>query len=60
MRRSNEVQFKAVVIGVSTGGVSALKLILGGLPADFPIPVLVVTHITPDSNDGLAILLDES
>lgn len=58
MRRNNEVQFKAVVIGVSSGGVSALKLILGELPADFPIPVLVVTHITPDSGDGLAILLD--
>lgn len=50
--------FKAVVIGVSTGGVSALKLLLGELPANFPLPVLVTTHITPDSDDGLAVLLD--
>lgn len=58
MQKSNGRRFKAVVIGVSTGGVSALKLVLGALPADFPIPVLVVTHITPDSDDGLAVLLD--
>lgn len=50
--------FKAVVIGVSTGGVSALKLLLGALPAEFPLPILVTTHIAPDSDDGLAVLLD--
>lgn len=58
MRKNSDRDFKVVVIGVSTGGVSALKKILGELPADFPIPILVVTHITPDSNDGLALLLD--
>lgn len=58
MKKSSRREFKAVAIGVSTGGVSALKLILGALPADFPIPVMVVTHIAPDSNDGLALLLD--
>lgn len=50
--------FKAVVIGVSTGGVMALKQILTALPADFPIPILVVTHITPTADDGLAQLLN--
>lgn len=58
MRKSNSRQFKAVVIGVSTGGVSALKLLLGALPADFPIPILVTTHISPDADDSLAVLLD--
>ena len=58
MRRNSRRIFKALVIGVSTGGVSALKFLLGELPADFPIPVLIVTHITPDSDDGLAILLN--
>lgn len=51
---------KMVVVGVSTGGVSALRLLLGALPADFPITVLVVIHITPDSDDGLAVLLDSA
>ncbi len=58
MRKNSSRRFKAVVIGVSTGGVAALKSTLGVLPADFPVPVLVTTHITPDSDDGLAVLLD--
>jgi len=51
--------FKAIVIGVSTGGVTALKLLLPALPAGFPVPVLIVTHITPTADDGLALLLDK-
>jgi len=58
MRKSSGRQYKAVVIGVSTGGVTALKRILGALPADFPVPVLIVTHIKPDSDDSLAALLN--
>lgn len=58
MPKTSYIPYKAVVIGVSTGGVSALKIVLGGLPADFPIPVLVTTHITPDADDGLAVLLN--
>jgi len=58
MRKNSSQRFGAVVIGVSTGGVSALKRLLGALPADFPVPVLVATHITPDADDGLAVLLD--
>ena len=58
MRKSSRRLFKAVAIGVSTGGVSALKFVLGALPADFPVPVLITTHITPDSDDGLALLLN--
>jgi len=58
MRNKPLSRFKAVVIGVSTGGVSALKLLLGELPVDFPLPILVVTHIAPESGDSLAVLLD--
>jgi two-component system chemotaxis response regulator CheB len=58
MRKNSFRQYKAVVMGVSTGGVMALKLVLGALPQYFPIPILVVTHIKPDSDDGLAVLLD--
>ncbi|MBK9169795.1 MAG: chemotaxis response regulator protein-glutamate methylesterase [Bryobacterales bacterium] len=38
---------KAVVIGVSTGGPTALGTILPELPAGFPLPVLVVQHMPP-------------
>jgi len=34
-----------LVIGVSTGGPAALDVLLPALPADFPLPVLVVQHM---------------
>ena len=35
-----------IAVGVSTGGPQALAAILGGLPANFPLPLLVVMHIS--------------
>lgn len=55
----NAMEFEVVVIGVSSGGVTALKALLGALPKDFPLPILVVQHISPDSGDGLARLLND-
>jgi two-component system chemotaxis response regulator CheB len=48
------------VIGIcaSTGGPRALETVLAGLPATFPIPLLVVQHMTPGFTEGLAIWLD--
>ncbi len=51
-------RFRAVAIGVSSGGVQALSSLLGALPASFPLPILIVQHIGPDAGDGLARLLD--
>ena len=59
MPEPRPAKFRAVVIGVSTGGLRALKILLGGLPADFPLPVLVVQHISAETGDGLARVLDE-
>ena len=42
-----KVRPKVVVIGVSTGGPTALGAILPELPADFPLPILVVQHMPP-------------
>lgn len=36
-----------VAVGASTGGPQALATILRGLPADFPLPILLVVHISP-------------
>lgn len=36
---------KVLAIGASQGGVRALRALVGGLPADFSSPVLVVQHI---------------
>jgi two-component system chemotaxis response regulator CheB len=38
---------KVVVIGVSTGGPTALGAILPELPAGFPLPILLVQHMPP-------------
>lgn len=38
---------RTVAIGASTGGPAALVDILGALPADFPLPILLVVHLSP-------------
>jgi two-component system, chemotaxis family, protein-glutamate methylesterase/glutaminase len=50
----------ASVIGVaaSTGGPQALATLLAGLPAGFPVPILVVQHIAHGFTAGLAEWLD--
>lgn len=52
-------RFKAVAIGISTGGIATLKPLLGALPADFPLPLLIVQHIGAATGDKVALLLDE-
>jgi two-component system, chemotaxis family, protein-glutamate methylesterase/glutaminase len=44
----------AVVIGVSTGGPTALATILSALPAPFPVPIYIVQHMPPLFTDALA------
>ena len=48
------MSYAAVVIGVSAGGIDALKLILPALPASFPLPVAIVQHRDPHAGDFLA------
>lgn len=40
-------KLEAVVIGVSTGGPNALAVVLPSIPADFPLPILIVQHMPP-------------
>lgn len=47
-----------VVIGISTGGPTALEAVLSGLPAELPVPVLVVQHMPPVFTRILARRLD--
>jgi len=47
-------EYKVLAIGCSTGGPQVLHRILSALPADFPIPVVVVQHITHGFIKGLA------
>lgn len=52
----------ASVIGMcgSTGGPYVLARLLRDLPADYPIPILVVQHISAGFTEGLAHWLDQS
>ena len=43
-------QYKAIVIGVSAGGLAALAMIIPSLPADLELPVIIVQHLHPSSN----------
>lgn len=49
---------EAVVIGSSTGGPNALASILGALPEDLPVPVLIVQHLPENFTAFLARRLD--
>ncbi|HKA66751.1 MAG TPA: chemotaxis protein CheB [Solirubrobacterales bacterium] len=56
--RSLGSTYRAVGIGASVGGPPALAAVLGRLPRDFPLPVLVVQHMAPGFGGGLARWLD--
>ncbi|NLG96105.1 MAG: chemotaxis-specific protein-glutamate methyltransferase CheB [Chloroflexi bacterium] len=55
--RSNK-RIRLVGIAASTGGPGALLNVFKGLPADFPVPIVVVQHITIDFAQSLAKWLD--
>jgi two-component system chemotaxis response regulator CheB len=53
------MRYEAVVVGVSAGGLGALKIILPSLQASFPLPIAVVQHRDERSDGYLAKYLNE-
>jgi len=51
-------RIEVVVIGLSTGGPSALEQLLPSLPRSFPVPVLIVQHMPKLFTGALAERLD--
>ncbi|MEG3640934.1 chemotaxis-specific protein-glutamate methyltransferase CheB [Magnetococcus sp. PR-3] len=45
--------YEVMAVGASTGGPQALHALLKSLPADFPLPICVVQHISPGFIGGL-------
>lgn len=48
-----------VVIGASWGGLNAISVVLGALPADFPTPIVFVQHRSKDSDGSLVTILQD-
>ena len=59
MLETRRLHYKAIVIGISAGGMGTLKALLGALPKDFPLPILIAQHLSPDSGDAMALFLDQ-
>lgn len=55
-----EQKYAAVVIGVSSGGMNALRTLLSVLPPAFPLPVIILQHVGAHSNGDWIALLDKS
>jgi two-component system chemotaxis response regulator CheB len=49
-----QMEIDIIGMAASTGGPSALATVLRNLPADFPIPILIVQHVSPGFAGGLA------
>lgn len=52
------MKYKAIVIGVSSGGLNVLKILLPALPADFCLPIIIVQHVGAHSENYWIDLLD--
>lgn len=60
MPHSEQEAYQALVIGSSWGGIEALKKLLGQLPAEFPLTIIVVQHQHPHAAGKLAYVLNKT
>jgi len=55
------MRYEAIVIGVSSGGMNAMKVMFSLLPKDFNTPIIIVQHIgTHSGNQWIKLLNDKS
>ncbi|MGV3524786.1 MAG: CheB methylesterase domain-containing protein [Candidatus Sericytochromatia bacterium] len=54
LQQTPSTPWRLVLLGASTGGPQALAQILKELPADFPVPILVVQHLPGNWTASLA------
>ena len=58
-KSNNKKTISLLVIGASTGGPAALVVLLKQLPADFPVPVVIIQHIDQQFCPGFVEWVDE-
>jgi two-component system chemotaxis response regulator CheB len=51
-------RYRCIAIGVSAGGLHALGTIIPALPPNLPVPVIVIQHISPHSDNYSTRYLD--
>jgi two-component system chemotaxis response regulator CheB len=51
--------FDIVAVAASAGGLTALGQILSGLPAEFPVPILIVQHLDPRHRSLMVEILEK-
>jgi len=56
-RHRAETAYDIVAVAASAGGLSALSLLVHGLPAEFPASVLIVQHLAPRHRSLIADIL---
>jgi two-component system chemotaxis response regulator CheB len=49
--------YDLVVVAASAGGLNALSRLMSSLPADFPVPIVVVQHLDPQYKSQMAEIL---
>ncbi|MGE5339887.1 MAG: chemotaxis protein CheB [Candidatus Omnitrophota bacterium] len=55
---SQHPPYECIAIGVSAGAMHALSLILSSLSADFFLPIIIIQHISPQSDNYTTRYLD--
>jgi len=55
MKAINESGNRVIVIGASAGGLNALTELVKQLPVDFPVPILVVLHLSADASGNFLL-----
>ena len=56
-RRVPDRGFDIVLVAASAGGLAAISAVLGALPTDFPVPIVVVQHLDPRHASLMAEIL---
>lgn len=56
--KGSGLKYRCISIGVSAGGMDALSIIIPGLPPAFPIPIVVIQHVSPHSDNYMTSYLD--
>lgn len=53
------MSFQSIVIGVSSGGLNAMKYMFSFLPKSFKIPIVIVQHLSPRTDGHWIKILNE-